>query len=80
MLKDYSEAEIKIFTSMNLEHMLNAPVNPMAVYRFAVEEAFLNNLSGPNIDALRRGMTSLVRDTTEKVFRKTKEFDDLISF
>jgi len=80
MLKDYSEAEIKLFNSLNLEHMLNAPVNPMAVYRFAVEEAFLNNLSGPNIDALRRGVTVLVRDTESKVFRKTKEFDDLISF
>lgn len=78
MLKDYSEAEIKLFNSLNLEHMLNAPVNPMAVYRFAVEESFLNNLSGPNIYALRRGACMLFRE--HKLYRKTKEFDDLISF
>lgn len=73
---EYSDAEIKLFTQLNLAHLLylSAP----QLYRAAVEHAFINNLSGPAIEALRRAAGVML--VKGKPYRLTEEFDKLLDY
>lgn len=73
----YSEKEIKLFNSLGYNDLV-AYMEPCVLYRVAVEKAFLDNLSGPNIEALRRAGKVLLN--TGKPFRLTPEFESLLEF
>lgn len=75
--REYSEAEEKLFSSLGIKDLMEH-ITPPALYRFAVEKAFISNLSGNNVEALRRGAKAVLVDS--KPFRMTEEFDKLISF
>lgn len=71
----YSEKEIKLFNSLGYNDLL-AHIEPYVLYRMAVEKVFLDNLSGPNIEALRRAAKSMLVDG--KPYRFTPEFEKCI--
>ena len=73
----YSEQEIKLFNSLGYKDF-NKEVEPIVFYRMVLLELFCDNKTGPDVDAFRRGYISCFRDS--KIYRKTKEYDDLISF
>jgi hypothetical protein len=73
---DYSQNELKLFGAFNLAHLVTHLPAP-SLYRLAVEEAFLKNLQGPHVEALRRGANAMQE---MKPYRKTPEFDKLVEF
>lgn len=74
----YSDAEWKLFQKLGFVEILDH-VSPVQVYRYAVEDAFINNKQGPAIEALRRGAKEFIQQTSG-LFRMTKEFDALLEF
>lgn len=72
----YSINEHKLFDSFNVNYH-NYPMNPMEVYRSLVQHIFINNLSGPNVEAVRRAFIAMQNLTA---FRGTEEFEKLITF
>jgi len=76
---DYSDSEIKLFTKLGYANILQEPsITPPVLYRMAIEQAFLNCLIGPEVEALRRGAINVL--WMGKVNRLTPEFDELIKF
>jgi hypothetical protein len=74
----YSLQEIKLFTALGFDYLIEVTsIEPPTLYRMAAEQAFLNNVSGPAIEALRRGLTAI---TKCQYYRMTPEFEALISF
>jgi predicted Ser/Thr protein kinase len=74
-VKKYSEAELELFQKLQVNHLVNH-LEPPAIYRVAVEEAFLLERKGKEIDALRRGAKALL--INGKPYRLTPEFDALV--
>lgn len=75
--KNYSEAEFKLFHSLGLADLMES-LQPPALYRVAVEQAFLKAMNGPNIEALRRGANAILG--SRYTYRMTPEFDDLLKW
>lgn len=78
----YSEQEIKLFKDLGWTYLFTGsyvenPIEPWAMYQIAAEQAFINNLQGPIIDALRKGIKAI---TECKPYRKTPEFEELIKY
>lgn len=74
---DYSESEINLFESLGHSKYILNGVNPVALYDIAALKAFRENLQGPEIEALRRGVKAIHGC---KVYRMTEEFDNLLRF
>lgn len=73
---DYSEKEIEMFISLGLGDKIKFfAENPVQMYNLAVERCFVNNLTGVNVESLRRCVIALNKC---KVYRGTQEWDDLI--
>lgn len=73
----YSKAEQALFEALGFKDLLSH-LEPWGLYRMASEKAFVNNLQGPEIEALRRGTKALLVDC--KPYRMTPEFDSLVTF
>lgn len=77
-MKKYSDQEIKLFSSLGYENIIGLnSIEPIVLYRMAAEEVFIKNISGPNVDALRRGLKAIVYC---ECHRNTWEFENLISY
>lgn len=76
MITDFSKEEIKLFKSFGCETLLTNCA-AFHAYRYLTERVFIENLSGPNVEALRRGYSALC---DLSCLRKTSEFNSLISF
>lgn len=73
---DYSEKEIEMFNALGLSDKIKFfAENPVQLYNLAVERCFVNNLTGVNVESLRRCVIALNKC---KVYRGTQEWDDLI--
>lgn len=72
---DYTENEIKLISSFDYGHLLN--IEPHFLYKMCVDKAFINNMTGPNVEALLRGYAAM---HTGRVYRHTQQFEDLISY
>lgn len=72
-MSKYSEAELKMFAALDCVIQDDWSVSRM--YLGAVSHCFINDLSGPAVDALRRGFITFGNTT---VFRNTPEWDNLI--
>jgi hypothetical protein len=70
----YSDKEKKMFELLGVKEMMNH-LEPTSLYRVAIEEAFLENKTGPAVDSLRRCAKAF---SNHKPFRMTEEFDALI--
>jgi hypothetical protein len=53
------------------------PIYPSEVYGILAQKCFCEELKGPAVEALRRGLSAL---NNWKPFRKTPEFEKLIEF
>ncbi len=75
-LKDYlSEKEIEMFSALGLGNFFDLAIEVLPFYRIAVEKIFIANTQSKAADSLRRTADAL---TQCKIYRRTKEFDDLI--
>ena len=68
--------ELKLISSFNLSYAIGY-VDIISIYRMCVEIAFIENMSGPNVEALRRMYKAF---TIGDVLRHTPKFDKLIEF
>lgn len=78
----YSEQEIILFNDLGWSYLfegtfIDNPIEPWAMYRMAVEGAFINNAQGLAVEALRKGMKAMMDC---KPYRRTPEFEELISY
>lgn len=71
----YSNREIKMFTALGQYDLLLHNIVPTAVYKTAVDHAFVNDMKGPAVDALRRTYRALWDCSA---YRMTAQWDDLI--
>lgn len=77
-MKEYSEAELKMFESLGISEMLIRSVPVHALYSLGVERCFFYNLAGNNIDAFRKAARAVLK--TMRPYRLTPEFDKLCEF
>lgn len=73
---EYSEAEKKLISFFGYADRKDL-INPMALYRILAEKAFIENLQGPAVEALRRAYEAL---QSCSVYRMSPEFDKLLFF
>lgn len=76
---EYSDAEVKLASKFgfNLEVMKHNAALP--IYRVMVETAFMYDMKGPEVDALRRCMRAFNEtDESKKIYRLTPEWDAMI--
>lgn len=76
MKTDYSEAELKLLKAMKVPQVMLDHIAATVIYKSIAVDAFCKNLSGPHIEALRRGMMYL----EDGGYRGNKTFDKLIEF
>lgn len=74
---EYSKAEIRLITTLGCNYLIKCNLMPPVLYRMLIEKAFLENLSGPAVEALRRGAKALFSCAP---YRLTPEFDQLVTF
>jgi len=78
MIRDYSKRERELLKFFGVAKMIEARSMPvMAVYRSAMEQAFLDDMQGPEVESLRRCMRALQKG---EPYRNTPEWDELIKF
>jgi hypothetical protein len=75
---EFSEAEIKLFNRFGFGYLLATTLQAVPIYRTILEHAFIENMTGPHVEVLRRGSRALL--FTGRPFRMTPEFDELVSF
>lgn len=72
--EELSKAEKLMFEGLGFAHLFNIDINPMALYRMAVEKAFVENKEN--------GFTKALRATFKRLnkceYRRNKEHDDAI--
>lgn len=76
----YSEKELALIKALS-PHWYNlvmegTDIPAPNIYRILIEDAFVNDKTGPAVESLRRIGKSLLQEC--KIYRCTKEFDDLI--
>lgn len=76
-MQKYSPGEIKLFTMFGCADLVQHIDCPMTLYRICVEKAFLDNMQGSHVEALRRVYLAL---RTGAPFRMTDEFEQLVEF
>lgn len=73
---DYSENEYKLLQYFGYSDLIQR--YPMIViYRMCAEKAFLEDMKGPAVEALRRGLNAII---SGKPWRRTVAFDKLVEF
>ena len=74
----YSDQEKKLFEALGLIWSIDQlGYSPPMAYENAALRAFVHNMTGPAVEALRRGYIAFTEGTA---FRLTPEFDKLITF
>ena len=77
MKENYSEGEFKLLNSLGFGNLIKQIENTPSVYRIAVEKCFIEDLKGPNVEALRRAYKAINKCNP---YRMTPEFEELIKF
>lgn len=83
MAYDFSEKEMSMFKELGFElksdDRILQTLPPFMIYNMAAKYCFLKKLEGKIVDSLRRCLLALdEEDQSKKIYRMTKEFDDLI--
>lgn len=79
-MTQYSNAEVNLIEKISPhwgDIITKSDINPPDLYKILAYEAFINNSSGPEFDALRRVCRAIYQC---KIYRMTKEFDKLCEF
>ncbi len=74
-LSQYSDNEKRLFKHFGYEYLLTTTLCASDIYRLCVEEAFIKDMKGPEVEALRRGYKAL---NNCNPYRMTPEFEMLI--
>ena len=72
----YTEGELKLIRQFIPLSFLSCGT-PMTTYKMCVEKAFIENMSGPHVEALRRAYRALILC---EAYRHTSEFEALVQF
>lgn len=72
--EELSKAEKLMFEGLGFSQLFLTDINPMALYRMAVEKAFLENKNDGYTKALRAAFKRL----TKSEFRRNSQHDDVI--
>lgn len=72
----YSDAEWKLVKFFGMENVAWTIDSPITVYRMMGEKAFLADMKGPEVEALRRCIHAINNCT---IYRNTHEWDALIN-
>ena len=76
-LEEYSQKELKLIEHYGfLEIIKKVELNPPSLYRMMMEKAFVDNDQDIYHEALRKCMEAFMDC---KIYRLTKEWDDLIT-
>ena len=79
MNTQYSKKELKLINFFGFKDLIEKDefdtLDPPIIYRIMVEKAFCENLTGKEVESLRRCYNALIKC---KVYRMTKEWDNLI--
>lgn len=76
MIHEYSENELKLFEKFGYGQIAQN-LTPHPLYRLCVEKAFIGNLTGSYVEALRRAYAAL---ESCKIYRMTSQFEELLRF
>jgi hypothetical protein len=74
LMNEYSEKELAMLRAVGVSDAVLNGLTPNRVYDLAVQKAFVNNLSGPAVESLRRCYIHL----SAGCYRCTPEFENLI--
>ena len=80
MLSEYSEAELKLIKTIFpgwFSVIKRSSINPPDLFKIMGQEAFIKNLQGEPVEALRKVCAAC---SLSKPYRKTVEFDALCQF
>lgn len=72
--KEYSDKEEKLIAYFEYSSIMEN-ISPITMYRMMMEKAFIDGMTGPEVEAVRRCNKAL-RDCT--VYRNTRAWDMLI--
>lgn len=75
MQDEYTNAELRLFGKFGMLRLTHTLI-PTTAYKLAVHKAFVKDMKGPAVDALRRAVIHMDGGG----FRKNPEFDKLIDF
>ena len=73
----YSDNEIKLFNLFGYQTLMDYGTNPITIYEMCVRKAFMYNMVGPHIEALRRGYVAIQECSA---YRDTEKFEKLIEW
>jgi hypothetical protein len=76
-MNGYTEREIKLIEAFGYGHLVPIIESGPSLYRMCVEKAFIENLEGPHVEALRRAYRAISKCNP---YRCTKEFEKLLEF
>jgi len=79
-MTEYSKAELKLIKSISPQWgnvVTKTNIAPSSLYKILAERAFIDNATGPDVEALRRVCKALEEC---KIYRQTPEFDSLCEF
>lgn len=77
---EYSKAEKKLIKSISShwhDVIMITDIAPFSLYKILAERAFIDDMNGSNVEALRRVCKALEEC---KIYRMTPEFDALCEF
>lgn len=72
----YSETERKLLEAFKYDNLIDHVCVPHSLYRMCVEKVFVENMTGPAVEALRRVYAAI---QSCKPYRLTPEFEELAS-
>lgn len=75
MNENFSPKEIALFNAIGVSGLIGL-LEPMAIYRAAIEKAFLEHHTGPAARSLRAVYNAYL---TNNILRMTPEWDNLIN-
>lgn len=78
----FSKAELKLIEKCNpawhdIIMSTEEEISPIRIYEHIALSLFMNNETGPHVDAIRRVIKAL---RTNSVYRRTPEFDELCRY
>jgi hypothetical protein len=76
-MNGYTEKEITLINSIGYAHLIPHIADGPGLYRLCVEKAFVEDMKGPHIEALRRAYKAILNCSP---YRHTEAFEKLLEF
>lgn len=75
---EYSDKELKLFDYFGFRDLAEkcTSLSVVPLYRMCLEKAFIEDMKGPEVEALRRAAKALIMDASP--YRRTQEFEALL--